>query len=69
MEGIPIQTITVDTGTGMKEWGWNLKGSEVEEFHRREESRVCHQDLLSRPGMGVEREERPQQGSLLQSWG
>lgn len=33
----------------------------MEEFHRREESRVCHQDLLSSPGIGLEREERPQQ--------
>lgn len=26
-----------------------------------EESRMCHQDLLSPPGMRLEREERPQQ--------
>lgn len=40
-------------GPGELRWGWRV--------HRREESSVFHQDLLTPLGMGTEREERPQQ--------
>lgn len=50
---LDIEKLTLRNGSGLE--------GRAERVHRREKNRAFQQDLLSLLGMGVEREERPQQ--------